>query len=97
MFRKMVISSLATAIILVLLLCNRSRAERAFVGHSFSDSCGGNNWDTVNERIKTLEEKIRDLQKLVETCTGSVPALPKDTIPKGLPFIFTIYNKLDNS
>ena len=93
----MVIPSLVTAIILVLLLCNRSRAERALVGHSFSDSCGGNTWDTANERIKTLEEKIRVLQKLVETCTGSVPALPKDTIPKGLPFIYTLYNKLENS
>ena len=82
----MVIPSFVTAIIFVLSLCKRSRAEGAFVCHSFSDSCGGNPWDTANERIKSLEEKMRVLQKLVETCTGSVPALPKDTVPKGLSF-----------
>ena len=86
------IPSFVTAIILVLLLCKPSRAEGAFVCHSFSDSCGGNPWDTANKRIKSLEEKMRVLQKLVETCTGSVPALPKDTVPKGLSFTYTIDN-----
>ena len=86
------ILSFVTAIILVLLLCKPSRAEGAFVCHSFSDSCGGNPWDTANKRMKSLEEKIRVLQKLVETCTGSVPALPKDTVPKGLSFTYTIEN-----
>ena len=80
-----------TVVIYVLSLYKYVSGDGAFLCHSISDSCGGANpCDRCNERIGALEEKVKELQKLLAFGYGNVTSLSKDTVPTGLLITFVV-------